>query len=80
MFYPTKKILHMLHRKITTSVILIVIISLSGNFATGKNDILFKIYLFKVIKNGLFYIFDFSKYLKNRLYDICILISEITYL
>ena len=62
MFYPTKKILHMLHRKLTTSVILIVIISLSGNFATGKNDILFKIYLFKVIKNGLFYIFDFSKH------------------
>ena len=55
MFYPTKKILHMLHRKITTSVILIVIISLSGNFATGKNDILFKIYFFKGIKNRLIY-------------------------
>ena len=59
MFYPTKKILHMLHRKITTSVILIVIISLSGNFATGKNDILFKIYLFKVIKKIDYMIYAF---------------------
>ena len=75
MFYPTKKILHMLHRKITTSVILVVIISLSGNFATGKNDILFKTYLFKVIKNGQFYntkidfmIYAF-KFLKLLIYE-----------
>ena len=45
MFYPTKKTLHMLDRKLSTSVILIVIISLSGNFATGKNRISLTIFL-----------------------------------